>query len=202
MRRDRDGIDVSHWEGKIDFRKVKEAGIRIVYIKSTQGSDIVDPEFERNYRDADREGLCIGFYHYVTAGNIEEAREEAAFFYEKIRDKNQHARPAMDFEQFGSLSREEIRDISAQFLRDIESSFGHRPAIYSDASNASDIFDDDRLREYPLWIAQYGVSRPDMENPWRRWSGWQYTDRGRVKGISGRVDRDYFRREILFRECE
>ena len=197
MKRDRDGIDVSHWAGRINFHKVKQAGIRIVYIKATQGTTIVDPEFERNYRDADREGLCIGFYHYVTARNLEQARKEAAFFYEKIRDKNQHARPAMDFEQFGNLARHEICDISIHFLRELEKNFGHRPAIYSDAANASDVFDDDRLREYPLWIAQYGVSKPDMENNWKRWSGWQYTDSGEVKGVSGRVDRDYFRREIL-----
>ena len=197
MRRDRDGIDVSHWAGKINFHKVKEAGIRIVYIKATQGNNIVDPEFERNYRDADREGLCVGFYHYVTARNREQARQEAAFFYEKIRDKKQHARPAMDFEQFGNLTRQEICDISVQFLRELENHSGHRPVIYSDSSNASDVFDDDRLREYPLWIAQYGVSKPDMENNWKRWSGWQYTDSGHVKGISGRVDKDRFRRDIL-----
>ena len=197
MRKDRDGIDVSHWAGRINFHKVKQAGIRIVYIKATQGTTIVDPEFERNYRDADREGLCIGFYHYVTARNLEQAREEAAFFYEKIRDKNQHVRPAMDFEQFGNLMSHEICDISVQFLKELEKNFGHKPAIYADASNASNVFDDDRLREYPLWIAQYDVSKPDMENNWKRWSGWQYTDNGHVKGISGRVDRDYFRREIL-----
>lgn len=200
MRRDRDGIDVSHWEGRIHFHKVREAGIRIVYIKATQGKDMVDPEFERNYREADREGLCIGFYHYLMARNLEEAKEEAAFFHEKIREKRQHAKPAMDFEEFGDLARQEIRNISLQFLRELEARTGHRPVIYSDASNASDVFDDDRLREYPLWIAQYGVAKPDMENPWRRWSGWQYTDSGHVRGITGRVDRDYFRRDILFRE--
>lgn len=201
MRRERklDGIDVSNWEGKIQFRKVREAGIRVVYIKATQGRDIVDPDFERNYRDAERENLRIGFYHYVMARSLEEAKEEAAFFYDKIRDKRQHARPAMDFEVFGTLSHREVREISIQFLRELEARDGHRPVIYSDASNASGVFDDDRLREYPLWIAQYGVRKPDMENPWRRWSGWQYTDSGRVRGIDGRVDRDYFRRDILIR---
>ena len=69
--------------------------------------------------------------------------------------------------------------------------------LYSDASNASTRFDDDRFRRYPLWIADYDVFRPDMENPWRHWSGWQYTDRGRVRGISGYVDRDHFRKDIL-----
>ena len=133
------------------------------------------------------------------ARDLEEAKEEVAFFYDKIKDKEQHARPAMDFEEFGELSHQEIRNIALQFLWDLEAKAGHRPVIYSDASNAAGVFDDDRLRNYPLWIAQYGVRRPDMENQWKRWSGWQYTDSGRVRGINGKVDRDYFRRDILFR---
>ena len=118
MRRDRRhaGIDVSHWEGKIDFRRVREAGIRIVYIKATQGHDIVDEEFERNYRDAHREGLRVGFYHYVTARSAEEAKRQADFFCDKIQDKEQRVKPAMDFEVFGALTQSEVRNISLQFL--------------------------------------------------------------------------------------
>lgn len=199
MQRNRklDGIDISNREGEINFRKVRKSGIRIVYIKATQGRDIVDPDFERNYREAAKEHLRIGFYHYVMARDLEEAKEEASFFYDKIRDKRQHARPAMDFEEFGALSHQEIRNISLLFLRELEAKEGHRPVIYSDASNAASVFDDERLREYPLWIAQYGVNKPDMENQWKRWSGWQYTDSGHVKGIHGKADRDYFRRDIL-----
>lgn len=191
------GIDVSHWQGRIDFERVRNDGIRIVYIKATQGSDYIDPDFERNYRDADKAGLAIGFYHFVTARNETEAREEARFFASRIRNKKQHARATMDFEVFGDLSIAESRLISEEFLRTLEEEVGYIPALYSDASNASSRFADDRFRRYPLWIAEYGVSRPDMENPWWRWSGWQYTDRGRVRGISGTTDRDFFRREIL-----
>lgn len=199
MRHDRRhaGIDVSNWEGKIDFRKVRKAGIRIVYIKATQGQDIVDEEFERNYREARREGLRVGFYHYLTARTEGEARQQAEFFYSKIGDKEQQAKPAMDFEVFGALTHPEIHNISLQFLRELEARSGERPVIYADAVNASGVFDDSRFCEYPLWIAEYGVSHPEMENRWRRWSGWQYTDRGHVRGISGTVDRDYFREEIL-----
>lgn len=200
------GIDVSRWEGKIDFERVRKSGIRIVYIKATQGTDYVDPDFERNYRDAHKEGLAIGFYHYVTARSIDEAREEARFFASHIRDKVQHVKPAMDFEVFGNLTTTEIREISQQFLATLEEETKHKPVIYSDSANASGHFADDRFRQYPLWIAEYGVSRPNMENPWHRWSGWQYTDRGSVRGISGSVDRDYFRRDILIdakeRRCE
>lgn len=196
------GIDISHWAGRIDFERVRKDGIRIVYIKATQGSDYVDPDFERNYRDAHKEGLAIGFYHYVTARNIAEARDEARFFSEHIRDKVQHAKPAMDFEVFGSLTTSEVREISRHFLTTLEEETKHKPMIYCDASNASSRFADDRFREYPLWIADYGVTRPDMENPWRRWSGWQYTDHGRVHGISGHIDRDYFRRDVLLNTRE
>lgn len=191
------GIDVSSWQGKIDFKRVKDDGIRIVYIKASQGADYVDPDFERNYREAQREELAIGLYHYVTARSTAEAREEARFFLSNIRDKVQYVRPAMDFEVFGDLGRTETREIALQFLSILEDDIGEKPVIYSDADNASTTFADDRFREYPLWIADYGVERPDMENPWRFWSGWQFTDRGRVSGISGDVDRDYFRREIL-----
>ncbi|MCX4327449.1 MAG: GH25 family lysozyme [Lachnospiraceae bacterium] len=202
MRRDKrlDGIDVSNWEGKINFRKVREAGIRIVYIKATQGQNITDPDFERNYREAEREKLRIGFYHYVMAKNLEEAKKEADFFYSRTRDKVQHARPAMDFEEFGTLDYHEIQNISLEFLSVLETKTGHRPVIYSDASNAASVFDNGHLRKYPLWIAQYGAERPDMENQWKRWSGWQYTDSGHVKGVHGKVDRDYFRRSILIHE--
>lgn len=191
------GIDVSQWQGKIDFARVKADGIRIVYIKATEGTDFTDPDFERNYRDAQKEGLAIGFYHYVTARTAAEAQTEAHFFVSRIQGKTQHARPAMDFENFGDLAPSSVREISLQFLRIVEEETGHRPVLYSDAYNASRSFADDRLRQYPLWIADYGVSRPDMENPWHHWSGWQYTDSGSVSGIAGDVDRDYFRRTIL-----
>lgn len=196
------GIDISEWQGSINFRRVKRAGIRIVYMKATQGTDFVDPDFERNYRDAEKEHLKIGFYHYVTAQNAAQAREEARFFASHIKGKIQHVRAAMDFEEFGDLTRTEIREIAIRFLEELGEAMGHRPVIYTDASNASGTFADDRFREYPLWIAEYGVSRPDMENPWHRWSGWQYTDQGRVAGISGDVDRDYFRRNILLEKSE
>lgn len=191
------GIDVSHWAGKINFRRVKKSGIHIVYIKATQGTDYTDPDFERNYRDAHREELAIGFYHYVTARSVEEASEEARFFASRIRDKVQHARAAMDFETFGDLTTAQIREISLRFLETLERELRYVPALYSDSSNASTHFADRRLIKYPLWIADYGVSHPVMENPWHRWSGWQYTDRGRVRGIAGDVDRDHFRKDIL-----
>lgn len=81
------GIDVSNWQGYIDYEKVKQDGIDIVYIKSSQGSTIKDAYFETNYQNAKANGLKVGFYHYVTATNVEEARKEARFFVSVISRK-------------------------------------------------------------------------------------------------------------------
>ena len=104
-RRKLEGIDVSHWEGRIDFSEVRRAGIRIVYIKASEGDREVDPDFERNYREAQTAGLKIGFYHYLTARTVEEGREQARHFAGVIREKHYEACPAMDFESFDSYIR-------------------------------------------------------------------------------------------------
>ena len=190
------GIDISHWEGDIDFRRVKQAGIRFVYIKASEGASYIDPDFERNYTEARKQRLKIGFYHYVTARTVDEARVQARHFAEVIRGKKYHGCPVMDFETFGSLTKERINEISLAFLQELREVTGKRVAIYSDANNAKNTFDA-RLSVYPLWIAQYGVASPDMNNHWRSWAGWQYTDDGRVYGIRGDVDRDYFSEDML-----
>lgn len=160
-RRKLEGIDVSHWEGRIDFFEVRRAGIRIVYIKASEGDRGVDPDFERNYREAQTAGLKIGFYHYLTARTVEEGREQARYFAGVIREKHYEACPVMDFESFGDLDREQINAVSLAFLRELEMLTEKMVAVYSDASNAANVFDE-RLAFYPLWIAEYGVKRPEM----------------------------------------
>ena len=78
------GIDVSGYQRNIDFKKVKEDGIDIVYIKASEGSNYIDSHFERNYEQAKKYGLKIGFYHYVTARTEAEARRQAQFFVSVI----------------------------------------------------------------------------------------------------------------------
>ena len=82
------GIDVSDWQGYIDYREVANSGIRIVYIKASQGSNIKDPYFDINYENAKANGLKVGFYHFLTATNTEEAVQEARFFASVISRKS------------------------------------------------------------------------------------------------------------------
>ncbi len=75
-----EGIDVSGYQGNIDFEKVKNDGIEIVYMKSSEGQDYIDSKFEQNYKRAREAGLKIGFYHYVDARSVSQAEKEAQFF--------------------------------------------------------------------------------------------------------------------------
>lgn len=185
------GIDVSQWQGNIDFKQVAAAGIQVVYIRSSLGSGYVDPYFEQNYQRAKAAGLKIGFYHYVTARNVFQAQSQARFFVQTIRGKKFDCRLAMDFEDITNLSAAQANQIGLAFIRETERASGKEAAVYSNTYNAGAIFGG-ALTRYPLWAASYGVSEPSSAVNWSSWAGWQYTDQGRIPGISGNVDRDIF----------
>ncbi len=183
------GIDVSEFQGTINFNAVKSDGIDIVYIRTSAGFSYVDKKFKENYNKAKSANLNIGFYHYVTARTTEEAKEQARFFASVIKDTSPDCLLAMDFERFPDLTKEEINNISFAFLETLEKATNKKAMVYSDAYNADFTFSSELFSNYPLWIAQYGVDKPETK---RTYIGWQYTDKGRVKGINGNVDRDNF----------
>ena len=190
------GIDVSSYQGNINFASVKNAGIDVVYIKSSEGQSYIDPYFEQNYQNAKANGLKVGFYHYVTARTVEQAQVQANFFARVISGKEPDCRLAMDFESFGNLSVNEINEISRVFLETLQSATNKEVLIYSNSYTARTILSSS-LAIYPLWVANYGVSEPGGNDKWSTWVGWQYTSTGRVSGIFGNVDRDQFTDGVL-----
>ena len=194
-----DGIDVSGWQGNIDYSEVASSGIEIVYMKASEGTSFVDPYFNQNYTNAKANGLKVGFYHYLTARSDSEAVAEANFFVSTISGMTPDCRLAMDFESVGNLSAEEINEIGLTFMQTVENLSGKEMVIYSDTSNASNIFGGG-LTNYPLWVAQYEVEEPTPNGNWDSWVGWQYTDAGEISGINGYVDRDRFTDGILLNE--
>ena len=182
--------------GNINFNLVKQSGIDIVYIKSSEGTSYIDPYFERNYTNAKANGLKVGFYHYVTARTTSQAREQALFFSRVISGKSPDCRLAMDFESFGNLSIYEINEISKIFLETLQETTKKEVVIYSNTYSARTIFDSS-LTRYPLWVANYDVSEPGNNGKWNTWVGWQYTSMGYVNGISGYVDRNQFTSDIF-----
>lgn len=195
------GIDVSVYQGDIDFGLVRAYGIEVVYIRAGEGYDYIDPYFEQNYTNALNAGLKIGYYHYVTASNIEEAQAQAEFFYSLINDKTIDCYPAMDFESFPGLSVDEINEIGAAYMERLSSLLGYTASIYSDVNNVETVWDAS-FSQYPLWVAEYGIGMPQSIGNWEDWSGFQYSDMGNVNGIDGYVDLDYFKDSIFIDPSE
>lgn len=191
------GIDVSIWQGQINYERVKEDGIEVVYIRSSEGSSYVDPYYLRNYNNAKANGLKIGFYHYLTATTTDEAIEQADFFVSLVGGLEPDCRLAMDFEQFNGLSIEEINTVSLAFLERVEEKSSKEVVIYSDAYNARVTFGEELASRYPIWIAEYGVEEPESNGKWDTWIGFQYSSTGEISGINPRVDLDYYTQGIF-----
>lgn len=190
------GIDISEFQGEIDFEEVRRSGIEAVYIRVGAG-EYTDEYFAENYERAKAAGLRIGFYHYVTARSVEEGRRQARFFASLAAGREPDMRLAMDFEYFGSLSVSQINAISEAYLDELTALTKREAVIYSDLSNARNIFSRALAEKYPLWAAQYGADEPSANGKWREWVGFQYTDEGRVGGIYGNVDRNIFTEGIF-----
>lgn len=190
------GIDISEFQGEIDFEEVRRSGIEAVYIRVGAG-EYTDEYFAENYERAKAAGLKIGFYHYVTARSVDEGRRQARFFASLAAGREPDMRLAMDFEYFGSLSVSQINAISEAYLDELTALTKREAVIYSDLSNARNIFSRALAEKYPLWAAQYGADEPSANGKWREWVGFQYTDEGRVGGIYGNVDRNIFTEGIF-----
>ncbi|MBQ4099973.1 MAG: hypothetical protein IJC83_00340, partial [Oscillospiraceae bacterium] len=186
------GIDVSVFQGDIDFDDVETSNINIVYIRAGIGNE-QDENFTSNYQKAKAAGLDFGFYFYVTADNTNEAEEQAEFFANLIKGTGYTAIPAMDFEEFEGKTNAEINEIGLAFIERLATLTSQTPMIYTDADAATNIWSNS-FAIYPLWIADYnGGETPPTNNPWNDWSGYQYSDSGRVSGISTTVDLDKFK---------
>ena len=194
-----EGVDVSNHQEDIDWEAVANAGIEVAIIKASEGVDFTDPYFEANYEGAKAAGLKVGFYHFVTAVTVEQAREEANFFASIISGKEIDVKLVMDFEQFGDLSVEQINEIALAFAEEVESLTGYPVMVYSNANNATNVFDES-LTKYSLWIAQYDGNEPSNEVIWDTWAGWQYTDTGSVDGVTGDVDLNIFNDGIFIED--
>lgn len=200
------GIDVSHHNGNIDFKKVAADGISFVFIKATQGKSFRSSKFLQFVKDAKAAGLLIGAYHYVddSAGSVETAKAEAANFYKAIQDAGGigvfDLPPVMDYESNkNSYSKATITAVAKTFLEEIHKLTGVKPLVYTYPAFIGNFTG---LSSYPLWIARYSTQTPADASGWTRWDYWQYSDgaaggylpRGnrKVDGVSGNVDLNEF----------
>ena len=198
------GIDVSDWQGYIDYSSVKADGIDVVYIKASQGNNIKDAYFDINYENAKANGLKVGFYHFLTATNTQEAEQEATFFASVISGKTPDCKLVMDYESFGGVGVDEINAIALTFLETIKRLTNKEVIVYSDLYNSRSTFGRELSQNYDLWLAYYEATSNlvNITTNWKTYVGVQFTDRGTVSGIEGNVDRDIYTKEIFLDDTE
>ena len=188
------GIDISVHNGNIDFNTVKNAGVEAIIIKATEGVDFVDSLLENHYEGACGKGFCIGFYHFMSEKTS--PTRQAEDFYNAIKDKEYNILPCLDVET-NNMDRSvaEITDRCLEFLNRFKQLSGYDCMIYTGGYFGRDNLDS-RIKNYPAWIAHYGVAQP-MATGFINVVGHQYTENGSISGINGNVDVNNFTNGIL-----
>lgn len=184
------GIDISHWNGAIDFDKVKASDIEFVLIKAG-GSDkgfYTDPMFITNYNKAKAAGLFVGAYYFAGKNfrGVEAGMADAQRFI-KILDGLKFEYPVyVDIEAQENRYKEQITDAAIAFCNMLESA-GYFVGIYaSDIAGFKNKLNHERIKSYAHWVARYGEEPEICKN----YGIWQYSSKGRVSGIIGSVDLD------------
>jgi GH25 family lysozyme M1 (1,4-beta-N-acetylmuramidase)/uncharacterized protein YjdB len=186
------GIDVSKWNGSIDWNAVKNSGVSYVIIRcgyrgSSQGALIDDPTFATNIKGATAAGLKVGVYFFTQAVDEVEAVEEASMVLDRIKGYSISYPIFLDVEKSGgrgdSISQETRTAVCKAFCATIQSA-GYTAGVYANKTWFTSKINASALSGYKIWLAQYA------ENPTYsgRYDLWQYKSTGKVSGISGNVD--------------
>ena len=177
------GIDVSHYQGDIDWDKLSQEQLHFIFIKATQGLYFVDPTFEENTQGARVSGLLHGAYHFFEPSKSAIAQAE---FFLKVTGVQHQLPPVLDIEIAQGLDKNKITSAAKIWLDKVESQTGCRPIIYSSLDFWKAYLSED-LSDYPLWVAEYeqGLKRPSGKESW---IFWQTTNTAHIEGIDSSVD--------------
>ena len=182
--------DVSSWQGPIDWRAERRAGVRYVYCKVSQGTTYVDPTGARRIRNASWAGLHAGGYHFATPG-VGSPEAQAARLLELAPHRKGMLRPCVDCEwNEHGLEPAALAAWYLGFVVSVHKRTGFWPAVYGSPSYLARfaVYHPDVFGRCPLWLADYGVARPKVPAPWSHWAAWQWTDRRYDPAAGSRVD--------------
>ncbi|EJW15361.1 glycoside hydrolase family 25 protein [Paenibacillus alvei] len=186
------GIDVSHWEGKIDWEKVKLEGFQFAYVKASESTSTKDPNFSRNVKGAKEAGLLVGAYHFARPDK-NKASDEAEHFVSFLTQYPTDLLPVLDLEEPEDPKKISVTALVQwvqSFINVVKGKTGRDVMLYT-GSWFIDLFQqfNNALSDLPLWIANYRTtSSPPDNGGWTRWTIWQYSEKGKVSGIDGDVD--------------
>lgn len=189
------GIDVSHYQGDIDWKKIEEQKIDFAFIKATEGSSYVDTQFWTNWQAAGQTQINVGAYHFFSFDS--DAKMQAQLYMDTVGDLSGRMIPVVDVEYYGDKAkyppkREIVVEELQEMLNLLEEHYGVKPMIYT-TYQVYYKYIKGGFDEYPLWIRNvYYSPNVDIGN---EWEVWQYSDTAVLKGYQGNekyIDRNVF----------
>jgi lysozyme len=189
------GIDVSRWQRRVDWARVKKmkvgkVRVSFAFIKATEGTWMKDPEFERNWAGARAAGIVRGAYHFFLPNAS--AKDQALQFSRAVKLKSGDLPPVVDVEETRGMTKAQVQKYTKEFLALLEKHYKVRPILYTNRDFYKNYFaDNEDFKGYRFWIAHYHVSDFDMPGE-EKWHFWQHSDRGNVNGINEPVDFNVF----------
>ena len=181
------GIDVSHFQGTVNWQQVEQAGVLFAIAKATDGVTWIDPDFTANWAGMKEAGLLRGAYHFFEPAD--DAAQQAEFFLSVVQIESGDLPPVLDVETAAATSEALWQGVQT-WLEQVEAATGVQPILYMSPGFANEYAAPSSLAAYPLWVAEYGVSQPMLPTGWTTWLIWQYSESGTMPGITGAVDLD------------
>lgn len=189
------GIDISVWQGDIDWHKARSNGVNFAFLKATEGGDLVDPAFEHNWAQAQAAGVARGAYHYFY--HCRPAAEQARWFIAHVPRAQNALPPVLDMEWTPrsptcrtKRPATQIRAEARSFLSALQDHYGQVPILYT----TLDFYEDNQLWKLTgveFWLRST-AAHPSDSYPGQHWTFWQYSATGAVPGLRGPVDLNAF----------
>lgn len=200
-----DGLDVSHWQGDINWNKVVNAGYVFTFVKATEGIGWTDVKFHENMREGTAAGGMMGVYHFARPDYGHSAKEEAEYFLSEVGDylESGYLRPVLDFEVGEEFSKQETTAWVMEWMETVETRAGVEPLIYTGVWRAKNYLGEE-VTKYDRWVAYWTCEpEPSFDIPptgkWADWSFWQYygpdgcgKNAGYVPGVKKNIDLNIF----------
>lgn len=182
------GIDVSTFQGNIDWARVKKDGVQFAMLRGGFGRYETDEQFEKNYEGAKAAGVPVGVYHYTYADTVDKAVQEADFCISYLKGKQLEYPIAFDIEDasISNLTKALLTEIVTAFCDRVEKA-GYYVVVYASKSWFTSKLNKTKLTRFDKWVAQWSEECTYTD----AYGLWQYSNSGNIKGISGRVDLDY-----------
>jgi MYXO-CTERM domain-containing protein len=189
------GIDVSKWQGNVDWTRVANAGVKFAFVRVSHGVNTIDQWFESNWEEARAAGIHVGAYQYFEPG--QSATQQADILLDMMGPLSPgDLPPVIDVESHGNLSAATVAARVTEWVDRVEAATGTKPIIYTGRFFWQDYVKTDALDDYPLWIAHYTNGCPNLPQQWDDWAFHQYTDKGSTQGVSGPVDTNRFNGDL------